>query len=145
LTDGIGEDSVLECMGTKEAMTQIIQCARPGAIIGYAGVQHGVELDGQGWFFSQTGMLIDLVLDRKIEPSKVFDLTPALADVAELPRDRRAARDQDPCCRLVSGLKIGGAGGAIPPCWRPGRLQVPMIATKFGFDVDPATGGRCAA
>jgi hypothetical protein len=71
-------------------------------------------------------MLIDLVLERKIEPGKVFDLTLPLADVAELPRDGRAARDQDPCCRLVSGLrKIGGAGGAIPPCRRPGRLHVP--------------------
>ena len=27
LTDGIGADSVLECVGTKEAMTQAIRCA----------------------------------------------------------------------------------------------------------------------
>ena len=96
LTDGIGADSVLECVGTKEAMTQAIRCARPGAMIGYVGVPHGVELDGQWLFFSQTGMLggpapvrrflphlIDLVLQRKIEPGKVFDLTLPLADVAE--------------------------------------------------------------
>jgi len=96
LTNGIGADSVLECVGTKEAMTQAIRCARPGAMIGYVGVPHGVELDGQWLFFSQTGMfggpapvrrflphLIDLVLQRKIEPGKVFDLTLPLADVAE--------------------------------------------------------------
>ena len=96
LTDGIGADSVLECVGTKEAMTQAIRCARPGAMIGYVGVPHGVELDGQWLFFSQTGMLggpapvrrflphlMDLVLERKIEPGKVFDLTLPLADVAE--------------------------------------------------------------
>jgi threonine dehydrogenase-like Zn-dependent dehydrogenase len=95
LTDGIGADSVLECVGTKESMTQAIRCARPGAMIGYVGVPHGVELDGQWLFFSQTGMLggpapvrrflphlIDLVLERKIEPGKVFDLTLPLADVA---------------------------------------------------------------
>ena len=96
LTDGIGADSVLECVGTQEAMTQAIRCARPGAMIGYVGVPHGVALDGQWLFYSQTGMLggpapvrrflphlIDLVLERKIEPGKVFDLTLPLADVAE--------------------------------------------------------------
>jgi threonine dehydrogenase-like Zn-dependent dehydrogenase len=96
LTNGIGADAVLECVGTKESMTQAIQSARPGAMIGYVGVPHGVELDGQALFFSQTGMLggpapvrrflphlIDLVLNRKIEPGKVFDLRLPLADVAE--------------------------------------------------------------
>jgi threonine dehydrogenase-like Zn-dependent dehydrogenase len=39
LTDGIGADSVLECVGTKEAMTQAIRCARPGAMIGYVGAR----------------------------------------------------------------------------------------------------------
>ncbi len=63
-------------------------------MIGYVGVPHGVELDGQSLFFSQTGMLggpapvrrflpMDLVLGRKINPGKVFDLTLPLADVAE--------------------------------------------------------------
>lgn len=96
LTKGIGADSVLECVGTKESMTQAIQCARPGAMVGYVGVPHGVELDGQWLFFSQTGMLggpapvrkylpdlIDLVLKRKINPGKVFDLALPIADVAE--------------------------------------------------------------
>ena len=57
LTKGVGADSVLECVGTQESMTQAIRCARPGAMIGYVGVPHGVELDGQSLFFSQTGML----------------------------------------------------------------------------------------
>ena len=96
LTKGVGADSVLECVGTKESMTQAIHCARPGGMIGYVGVPHGVELDGQALFFSQTGMmggpapvrrflpdLIDLVLERKIKPGKVFDLTLPLAEVAE--------------------------------------------------------------
>ncbi len=77
-------------------MTQAIRCARPGAMIGYVGVPHGAQLDGQALFFSQTGMLggpapvrrflpdlIDMVLERKIDPGKVFDLTLPLADVAE--------------------------------------------------------------
>ncbi|NII10966.1 zinc-dependent alcohol dehydrogenase family protein [Oleiagrimonas sp. C23AA] len=96
LTRGVGADSVLECVGTQESMTQAIQCARPGSMIGYVGVPHGVQFDGQQLFFSQTGMLggpapvrrflpdlMDLVLKRTIDPGKVFDLQLPLADVAE--------------------------------------------------------------
>ena len=96
LTKGVGADSVLECVGTKESMTQALQCARPGAMIGYVGVPHGVELDGAQLFFSQRGLmggpapvrrflphLMDLVAERKINPGKVFDLTLPLTDVAE--------------------------------------------------------------
>ena len=96
LTNNVGADSVLECVGTQESMQQAIRSARPGAMIGYVGVPHGVELDGQSLFFSQTGMLggpapvrrflphlMDLVLSRAINPGKVFDLDLPLADVAE--------------------------------------------------------------
>lgn len=96
LTAGIGADAVLECVGTGESMQQAIRSARPGAMIGYVGVPHGVQLDGQQLFMSQTGMqggpapvrrflpqLMDLVLTRRIDPGKVFDLTVPLEDVAE--------------------------------------------------------------
>lgn len=96
LTKGVGADSVLECVGTRESMSQAIHCARPGAMIGYVGVPHGVELNGQELFFTQVGMLggpapvrrflphlMELVLERKINPGKVFDLELPLADVAE--------------------------------------------------------------
>jgi threonine dehydrogenase-like Zn-dependent dehydrogenase len=96
LTKGIGADSVLECVGTQESMTQAIDCTRPGGAIGYVGVPHGVQLDGVGLFFAQTSLLggpapvrrflphlMDLVLERKIEPGKAFDLKLPLAQVAE--------------------------------------------------------------
>lgn len=96
LTANVGADSVLECVGTKESMAQALQCARPGSMIGYVGVPHGVEFDGQQLFFSQRGLLggpapvrrflphlMELVQDRKINPGKVFDLELPLADVAE--------------------------------------------------------------
>jgi len=96
LTGGIGADSVLECVGTDESMTQALLCARPGSTIGFVGVPHGVTLDGQRLFFSQVGMmggpapvrrflphLMDLVLSRKINPGRVFDLELPLRDVAE--------------------------------------------------------------
>ncbi|AYD02633.1 zinc-dependent alcohol dehydrogenase family protein [Neorhizobium sp. NCHU2750] len=96
LTGGVGADSVLECVGTQESMTQAINCARPGGKIGFVGVPHGVTLDGQGLFFQQKSLLggpapvrrflpylMDLVLTREINPGKVFDLEIPLADVAE--------------------------------------------------------------
>jgi threonine dehydrogenase-like Zn-dependent dehydrogenase len=96
LTQRIGADAVLECVGTQESMQQAINCARPGSMIGYVGVPHGVEFDGERLFFSQTGMmggpapvrrflphLLDLILTRKIDPGKVFDLQLPLADAAE--------------------------------------------------------------
>jgi threonine dehydrogenase-like Zn-dependent dehydrogenase len=96
LTAGVGADSVLECVGNKESMKQALDCARPGSTIGYVGVPHGVEFGGQQLFFSQKGLmggpapvrrflphLMDLVLERKINPGKVFDLELPLADVAE--------------------------------------------------------------
>src|SRR5579863_9938692 len=108
LTKGVGADSVLECVGTKESMAQALACARPGSMIGYVGVPHGVEFDGQQLFFSQRGLLggpapvrrflphlMDLVVERKIYPGRVFDLELPLADVAEGYRamdERRAVK-----------------------------------------------------
>jgi threonine dehydrogenase-like Zn-dependent dehydrogenase len=96
LTGGVGADSVLECVGTKESMMQALNAARPGGSIGFVGVPHGVELDGQQLFFMQKNLLggpapvrrflphlLDLVMSRKINPGKVFDLEIPLEDVAE--------------------------------------------------------------
>jgi threonine dehydrogenase-like Zn-dependent dehydrogenase len=96
LTKGIGADSVLECVGTQESMMQAIHATRPGGYVSYVGVPHGVELDGQQLFFSHVHLhggpapvrrflpkLIDLILNGKINPGKVFDLTLPLDQVAE--------------------------------------------------------------
>lgn len=96
LTNGIGADSVLECVGTQESMMQAIHSTRPGGYIGYVGVPHGVSLDGEQLFFSHVHLhggpaparrylpeLIKLVLDGKINPGKVFDLTPPLDQLAD--------------------------------------------------------------
>jgi threonine dehydrogenase-like Zn-dependent dehydrogenase len=96
MTNGVGADSVLECVGLQESMNQAINCARPGGKIGFVGVPHGVTFDGQNLFFQQKSLLggpapvrrylpylMDLVLNREINPGKVFDLEIPLADVAE--------------------------------------------------------------
>ncbi len=96
LTDGVGADAVLECVGTQESMMQAICSVRPGGSVGYVGVPHGVSLDGPQLFYAHVHLhggpapvrrflpqLIDLVWDRKINPGKVFDLTLSLDQVAE--------------------------------------------------------------
>jgi threonine dehydrogenase-like Zn-dependent dehydrogenase len=96
LTAGVGADSVLECVGTQESMMQAINASRKGGYVSYVGVPHGVELDGEQLFFSHVHLhggpapvrrylpdLIKLVLDRKIDPGKVFDLRLPLDHVAE--------------------------------------------------------------
>jgi threonine dehydrogenase-like Zn-dependent dehydrogenase len=96
LTNGVGADSVLECVGTQESMMQAIHAARPGGYVGYVGVPHGVQLDGEELFFEHVHLhggpapvrkylpkLIDLVWSGKINPGKVFDLTLPLDQVAE--------------------------------------------------------------
>lgn len=96
LTQGVGADSVLECVGTNESMHQAIDCARPGGSVGFVGVPHGVELGGEFLFYAQKNLLggpapvrrflphlMDLVLSRKINPGKVFDLSLPIEDVAE--------------------------------------------------------------
>src|SRR5438093_4871880 len=47
LTNGIGADAVLECVGTRESMMQAIRSTRKGGYVAYVGVPHGVDLDGQ--------------------------------------------------------------------------------------------------
>jgi len=96
LTGGIGADSVLECVGTGQAMRQALQSARPGGSVGFVGVPHEVAVDGQELFFSHVGLrggpapvrrylpdLIDRVLSGRIDPGRVFDLTLPLEQVAE--------------------------------------------------------------
>ena len=96
LTDGVGADSVLECVGTQESMMQAINSTRKGGYVSYVGVPHGVELDGENLFFAHVHLhggpapvrrylpqLIELVWSKKISPGKVFDLTLPLDQVAE--------------------------------------------------------------
>src|SRR5919204_1275423 len=96
MTRGVGADSVLECVGTQQSMMQAIHCTRKGGYVSYVGVPHGVELNGEELFFTHVHLhggpapvrrylpkLIDLVLNGKINPGKVFDLTLPLEQVAE--------------------------------------------------------------
>lgn len=95
LTEGIGADVVLECVGTEDAREQAVNCMRPGGMMGVVGVPHG-GIDIEQMFWDNKGIhggiapvrayleqLLKLVLDRKIEPGKVFDLELPLDQVSQ--------------------------------------------------------------
>ena len=108
LTDGVGADAVLECVGTGGSMDQAFASARPGSTVGFVGVPHGVELPVRRMFSKNIGLaggvapvrhylpeLTDLVLTGAVDPGPVFDLTLPLDEVAEAYRamdERRATK-----------------------------------------------------
>jgi threonine dehydrogenase-like Zn-dependent dehydrogenase len=108
MTNGVGVDCVLECVGTQQSMMQAVNAVRPGGSIGYVGVPHDVKLEGDKLFYAHAHLhggpapvrrylpdLIRQVWDCKIDPGKVFDLKIPLENVANAYRamdDRRAIK-----------------------------------------------------
>src|SRR6476620_11713821 len=106
LTGGLGAHSVVEAVGTQEAMMQAIRSTRAGGHVGFVGVSHDVAIPGDELFMAGVHIhggpapvrqylpeLIQLIWDRKINPGKVFDLTLPLERAAEgyQAMDRRTA------------------------------------------------------
>ena len=103
LTEGVGVDATLECVGTGQAMQTALAIARPGSMIGYVGVPHGVELPIGEMFVRNKGVrggsaparayipeLLDDVLDGRINPGRVLDYETDLEGIA----DAYAAMDE---------------------------------------------------
>ncbi|MCK0110600.1 zinc-dependent alcohol dehydrogenase family protein [Ornithinimicrobium sp. F0845] len=106
LTDGVGADAVLECVGTKESMEQAFASTRPGGTVGFVGVPHGAEAPVRQMFGRNVGLaggmapvraylpdLLERVLDGRINPGRVFDRVLPLTQVADAYRamDERTA------------------------------------------------------
>ena len=96
LTDGVGVDAALECVGTGDAMKTSLSIARPGSVVGYVGVPHGVELSVDQMFYRTKGVmggpapartyipeLLDDVLEGRIDPGRVLDFETDLEGTAE--------------------------------------------------------------
>src|SRR3954447_14566841 len=96
LTAGLGAHSVIEAVGTQEAMMQAIHSTRAGGHVGFVGVSHGVAIPGDELFMAGVHIHggpapvrrylpqpIQLIPDRKINRGKVFDLTLPLEKAAE--------------------------------------------------------------
>lgn len=97
LTGGFGVHSVLECVGTEQAMLTAISIARPGGAIGRVGVPHyeGIPAALPAFYNNITvgggpapvrAYIDDLlpdILDGRIEPGHVFDHTTNLDGVPD--------------------------------------------------------------
>jgi len=103
MTDGIGVDAALECVGTNESMATAFAIARPGSIVGAIGAPHDVEVPIETVIFRNIGLrggvapvrryipqLLDDVLAGHINPGRVFDFE---TDLEHIP-DAYAAMDE---------------------------------------------------
>jgi threonine dehydrogenase-like Zn-dependent dehydrogenase len=96
LTDRVGADATLECVGTGEAMNTAIAVARPGSTVGVVGAPHGVQLPADELWYGNKGIrgglapartymaeLLHDVLDGRIDPGRVFDFETDLDGIGE--------------------------------------------------------------
>src|SRR4051812_40351908 len=97
LTGGFGAHSILECVGTEQAMDTAIGIARPGGAIGRVGVPHYETIPASLRAFYKNvtvgggpapvrayiGELLPDVLEGRIEPGRVFDRTVRLDGVPD--------------------------------------------------------------
>jgi threonine dehydrogenase-like Zn-dependent dehydrogenase len=106
LTGGFGVHSVLECVGTDQAMLTAIGIARPGGAVGRVGVPHYEGIPAaQPAFYNNITVgggpapvrayieeLLPDVLEGRIEPGRVFD---RISSLDEVPDGYRAMNDRE--------------------------------------------------
>ncbi|MGJ3509382.1 zinc-binding dehydrogenase [Enemella sp. A6] len=108
LTDGIGADAVLECVGTSESLNSALAMTRPGSKVGFVGIPHDAKPPLGLMFTHNVGLaggmapvrhylpeLVARVRDGWTAPGKVFDRVRPLSEVADAYADmdqRRATK-----------------------------------------------------
>lgn len=96
LTDGVGVDAALECVGTDESIMTCVGATRSGGMIGAVGVPKYETFQYQDIFWKNVGIrggvaharayipeLLEDVLAGRINPGRVFDLTTDLEHIGE--------------------------------------------------------------
>src|SRR5947208_3653529 len=106
LTGGLGVHSVLECVGTDQAMLSAIGIARPGGAVGRVGVPHYETIPAsQPAFYNNLtisggpapvrGYIAELlpdILEGRIEPGRVLD---RVVRIDEVPEGYRAMNERE--------------------------------------------------
>ena len=116
MTDGIGVDAALECVGTNQSMATAFAIARPGSMVGAVGVPHDTEVPINTVIFRNVGLrggvapvrryipeLLDVVLAGRINPGRVFDFETNLDGIA----DAYAAMDERRAVKAL--IRVGSA------------------------------------
>jgi threonine dehydrogenase-like Zn-dependent dehydrogenase len=96
MTNGIGVDAALECVGTNQSMATAFAIARPGSIVGAIGAPHDVLVPIETVIFRNVGLrggvapvrrylpeLLDDVLAGNINPGRVFDFETDLEHIVD--------------------------------------------------------------
>jgi len=96
MTDGIGVDAALECVGTGQSMATAFSIARVGSIVGAIGAPHDVVVPIETVIFRNIGLrggvspvrryipeLLEDVLEGNMNPGLVFDFTTDLNGITE--------------------------------------------------------------
>lgn len=108
MTDGIGVDAALECVGTGQSMATAFAIARPGSVVGAIGAPHDVVVPIETVIFRNVGLrggvapvrrylpeLLEAVLAGAINPGRIFDFETDLEHVVDGYRamdERRAVK-----------------------------------------------------
>ena len=106
VTHGFGVHSVLECVGTEQAMLTAVNVTRPGGAVGRVGVPHYEAIPASETLFynnisvgggpapvrAYIDELLPDVLEGRIEPGRVFD---RLIDLDGVPDGYRAMNDRE--------------------------------------------------
>ncbi len=94
MTNGLGVDAALECVGTGQSMATAFSIARVGSVVGAIGAPHDVVVPMDTVIFRNIGLrggvspvrryipeLLDDVLEGRIHPGLVFDFTTELSGI----------------------------------------------------------------
>ena len=112
LTKGFGVQSVLECVGTEQAMDTSMGIVRPGGAVGRVGVPHYEAIKGAQQMFYRNVIvaggpapvrayideLLPEVMEGRINPGRVFDRT---VDLDGVPDGYRAMNEREALKVLV--------------------------------------------
>ena len=121
LTDGIGADAVLECVGTEDSVRQALRSARPGGMVGWVGVPHVTDLPQEHMFWKNVGLRGGPAPVRAYLPDlleRVWDgrSSPARSSTSPCPWTRSPRRTP----RWTSAADQGAATSVV----QAGRLRV---------------------
>lgn len=96
LTNNVGVEAALECVGTDQAIETAVNITRAGGMVGAVGVPNYEHFKYQSAFFKNVGLrggiaparqyipeLLEDVLKGRINPGRVFDFQTSLDNVAE--------------------------------------------------------------
>ncbi len=119
MTDGLGVDAALECVGTGESMRTAFAITRSGGMVGAVGAPHDVEVPIETVIFRNVGLrggvapvrkylpeLLAAVLAGEIEPGRVFDFETDLEHIV----DAYDAMDQRRAIKSLVRVASGSSG-----------------------------------